>query len=241
MSLSIEKQNKLKAIAEMRDPSLASNRLLMEALQETLSGIPLLKGDQGKQGIQGAPGSTPLKGVDYFTEAELHQIISYIQSRVKNGEQGLPGERGPAGKNGRDGVGTAGKDGRNGTNGTSPSVKEVVAELRKQPVNYEDIKNAPDLTDLPQLIAFLRAGGFRGGGSSSGTVAIVYTETPAGLINGSNKTYTVAHTITNVYSFAINGQFLHPTADYTFSGTTITLVTALDASLSGDPFTITYS
>lgn len=68
-----------------------------------------------------------------------------------------------------------------------------------------------------------------------------YTETPSGLINGSNTTYTVANTITTVFNLAINGQYLHPTVDYTFTGTTITMVTALDASLSGRPFTITYS
>ncbi len=74
---------------------------------------------------------------------------------------------------------------------------------------------------------------------ASGTT--VYAETPSGLIDGANKTYTTAHTITNVYNFAINGQFLHPVTDYSVSGTTITMVTALDASLAGLPFTITYS
>lgn len=119
-------------------------------------------------------------------------------------------------------------------------------------------------TGLEQTIAPIRslAAGFRGGGdvvkagsnitittdadgkkviASTSSSITVYTETPSGLINGSNTTYTTAHTITNVYSFAINGQFLHPTTDYTFSGTTITMATALPASLSGTPFTITYS
>lgn len=70
--------------------------------------------------------------------------------------------------------------------------------------------------------------------------ATVYTETPSGLINGSNVTYTTAHIMTTVYNFAINGQYLHPTSDYSFSGTTITMVAALDSSLSGKPLTITY-
>ena len=74
-----------------------------------------------------------------------------------------------------------------------------------------------------------------GGGSTT-----FYQETPSGLVNGSNKTYTVTNTITTVLNFAINRQYLHPTEDYTFSGTTITMITALPASLSGKPFTITY-
>ncbi len=76
---------------------------------------------------------------------------------------------------------------------------------------------------------------------SSGGSATIYAETPSGLINGSNTTYTTAHTMTTVIAFAINGQFLHPTSDYTFTGTTITFVTALPASLSGLPFTIAYT
>lgn len=71
----------------------------------------------------------------------------------------------------------------------------------------------------------------------SGTV---YTETPSGTINGSNVTFTTLHTINNVFSFALNGQYLHPTTDYTTSGSTITFVAAPDASLSGLPFTIVY-
>lgn len=72
----------------------------------------------------------------------------------------------------------------------------------------------------------------------------VFTETPQGNIDGANTTYTTAHTINNIFSFAINGQFLHPrvggVGDYTFSGTTITFATALPANLSGLPFTIVY-
>ena len=68
-----------------------------------------------------------------------------------------------------------------------------------------------------------------------------YTETPTGAINGSNVTYTTVNTITTILNFAINGQYLHPTVDYTFTGSTITMVTALDSTLSGKPFTIIYA
>lgn len=82
-----------------------------------------------------------------------------------------------------------------------------------------------------------------GGGSGSVTV---YTETPVGLINGSNTTYSTIHAITSIFSFAINGQFLHPqdiaagTGDYTFTGSAITFLSALPSSLSGTAFTVTY-
>ncbi len=74
--------------------------------------------------------------------------------------------------------------------------------------------------------------------SSSATT--VYTETPSGTIDGINQTYTTLHSINSIFSFAINGMFLHPTADYTFAGNTITFGTALPASLSGLPFTVVY-
>lgn len=74
-------------------------------------------------------------------------------------------------------------------------------------------------------------------GTISGTT---YTETPSGLINGSNTTYTTTHTINLILVFSINGQVLYNGVDFTFSGTTITFTTALDASLSGKPFQITY-
>jgi hypothetical protein len=75
--------------------------------------------------------------------------------------------------------------------------------------------------------------------TASGGGSTIYAETPSGLVNGSNKVYTTAHTITTVINFAINGQFIHP-SDYSVSGSTITFITALDASLSGTGFTIVY-
>lgn len=75
---------------------------------------------------------------------------------------------------------------------------------------------------------------------NSGAGTTVYSETPAGAINGINVTYTVAHTITNVYSFSINGMYIHP-AEYSVVTTTITFVSPLPADLSGKGFTIVYS
>lgn len=76
--------------------------------------------------------------------------------------------------------------------------------------------------------------------ATGGSSVTVYTETPSGTINGSNKNFTTAHTINTIYSFGINGQFIHP-VDFSVAGSTITFVTAPDASLSGTPFTIIYS
>lgn len=76
--------------------------------------------------------------------------------------------------------------------------------------------------------------------TATGGGGTTYQETPSGVIDSANVTYTTTNTITTVLNFAIDGQYLHPTSDYTFTGTTITMVAALDAFLSGKPFTITY-
>ena len=82
----------------------------------------------------------------------------------------------------------------------------------------------------------------------SGASITLYTETPSGVIDGVNTTYTTAHTINSICSFAINGQYIHPFlsnpesgANYTYSGSTITFTSPLDSSFSGLPFTIVYT
>ena len=80
------------------------------------------------------------------------------------------------------------------------------------------------------------------------TAATIYTEIPVGAIDGVNATYTVAHSISYIITFGINGELIHPynasfntaSKQYTFSGTTITIATALPADLSDRAFTITY-
>lgn len=75
--------------------------------------------------------------------------------------------------------------------------------------------------------------------TATGGSSAFYVETPTGAINGSNKIYTTANTITTVLSLHINGQFIHP-SEYTASGAGFTMGTALDSSLSGLGFTIIY-
>lgn len=164
------------------------------------------------------------------------------------GPRGEVGPIGPIGKNGIDGIdgvdgksiiGPAGKDGKDADPNVVADI--VVSQLATgTKLKPEHIQGLPKT--LNELITFLRTGGFRGGGSSSGTATPVttYIETPTGLINGVNITYTVTHSITTMFSLAINGQFLHPTADYSFSSGTITFVKPLPIELAGTSFTAVY-
>lgn len=75
--------------------------------------------------------------------------------------------------------------------------------------------------------------------SSSIGASSFNVETPVGVVNGVNVTYTVTNTISKVLGFSINGMAIHP-AEYSTSATTITFVTALPVELSGTGFTIIY-
>jgi len=107
-------------------------------------------------------------------------------------------------------------------------IKEILERLEKK---IEEVDKKP-----------VRTGG--GGGTSAIGVAsamknIVKNETPSGLINGSNTTYTVTKPINAILSFGINGQVIHP-SEYSYSGKTITFTTAIPAGLSGTTFEIVY-
>ncbi len=222
-------------VSELRD--LMENRLV------------LAKGDRGEIGAVGPRGLIGPKG---------------------DSIRGEKGETGTSGKDGRDGYTPRknvdyfdGRDGRDASFDPQPlflkldalqkelkealtrdiTVEQVIEAIRglrgDDRIDAKSIKNIPSSPVYQQKkkldMSDLRWHG--GGLSTSG----IYTETPAGLINSINKTYTVLHPIHTVFSAAINGTYLFLNSDYTFSGSTITFITALDSSLSGLPFAFTYA
>ncbi len=62
---------------------------------------------------------------------------------------------------------------------------------------------------------------------NAGTNSIISNETPSGLVNGSNVTYTLVNSpIVGTLKLYLNGQRQTYTTDYTLSGSTITMVVA---------------
>ncbi len=62
-------------------------------------------------------------------------------------------------------------------------------------------------------------------------------ETPVGAINGSNVTYTLSYIPVNYSGFLyVNGQYYNEGTDWTITSNIITMLTPIDASLSGFPF-----
>src|SRR3990167_392335 len=64
---------------------------------------------------KGEKGESPQKGIDYWTENEINQIIRQITKSIRVPVDGETGERGETGKSGKDGK--DGRDGRNGIDG----------------------------------------------------------------------------------------------------------------------------
>lgn len=76
----------------------------------------------------------------------------------------------------------------------------------------------------------LLVSGTGGGGNT------FFADTVSGTINSSNVTFTVPNSITAALVLFLAGIPYQPTVDFTTSGTTITMTTAPDTSLSGQPF-----
>lgn len=126
---------------------------------------------------------------------------------------------------------------------TSYSTKQIIAIIYSFSINGEAIDSSM-YTFSNQTITFLNPLPVSLSGTPfevvyGSTNPIVYTETPQGLINGSNTSYNVNRIIAVIYSFAINGTEIDSSM-YTFSNQTISFGVALPASLSGTPFEVVY-
>lgn len=220
----------------------------------------LIKALGGLQVMKGEDGYTPKKGVDYFTPAEVQELLQIIDTKIKSFERGLKGDKGEKGERGE--RGESGKDGVDGytpvagldyftkkdreellrqivagipkaKDGISPKIKDIAKET------IALINNNPDqqFVTVKQLTDFLKRGGFRGGaGSGTSTTQTVYSDTVSGTIDGVNTVFTVATNINTAFTLYLANSVYQPGIDFTTSGTTITMVVAPDASLSGQPF-----
>lgn len=72
--------------------------------------------------------------------------------------------------------------------------------------------------------------------TAAGSVTFEDNEIPSGAVDGVNLTYTLAHTpTTGSLHLLKNGVEIYSPDDYSLSGTTITMVTALEAAFESNP------
>mgnify|MGYP001359797182 CR=1 FL=1 len=126
------------------------------------------------------------------------------------------------------------------------TLKEVNERI---PEAFDPSEIVKDIEDLEKKYQELekKIGGVKGtvGGVSNLRIQqafkyILKTEAPSGLINGTNKVYTVAQPIFAVLAFSLNGEVIPQIPNYTISGNKITFSTALPAVYSDKDFEIKY-
>jgi len=165
----------------------------------------------------------PEKGVDYFTDEDINEIADIVRGMVKDGVDGKDGSDGKDGVDGKDGEvgpqGPAGKDGE--TPNVDKIIKEILSKIPKPvdgvspkvediiPLVIKELKlpDNKDLVSKDELVAFLKRGGFRGGGQAPTTI---------NTVNTSSFLITAMSGVANVF------------CDATTQAVTVTLPTALN-------------
>lgn len=259
-----EKSLKLDEVHNLHIESIKNlNSLTEQAQLELERAKEIQKGDAGPQGI---PGETPVKGVHYNdgqTPIIDHEhIINEVSKRVPTPKDGTNGENAIVDHNFI--VNEVAKkikipkiDEKKLGKLVQDKIQEHLTNTPKSEIHIDEVKGfkeaiAPINTNISRYLlsgtgdTVIAGSGIAITTDSDGNKVItstasttVYTETPSGAINSVNTSYTVLHTITTVIGLWINGQYIH-TSEYSASGTTITMVSALPTELSGTGFTISY-
>lgn len=223
----------LKSLASESKKSRVS--ISVSGKSATLKGEKGDAGDKGEKGDDGKPGKDGKDG--------------------RSGLNGLNGKNGKDGKNGRDGLngidglpGEKGKDGRDGKNAILPDEYETrLSSLEKSntlkptgPIDQRwhggglsKVSTDSTLSGLGTPASPLTV--------VSGGAVTIYNDTVSGTINGSNRVFTVPHTIVFPIALFLANSVYQSGVDYTVSGVTITMTTAPDSSLSGQPFFLAHS
>ena len=220
-----------------------SSQEAMSAFFQAMKGE---KGDQGDEGPAGPQGSQGEKGENGKQGIQGTQGLQ--GEKGDQGEQGSQGESGLEGLTGKDG-----NKGKDGSPDTPEQIVEKLNSLKQAWIEVKNIKGldrilgelgnnfleqakgfAPRTLDSLYDVAVRGTIGdgqsliwnkaqqkwIPGSSSGSGTLA---SETPTGVINGSNNIFTVTSTPVFV---TVNGQVMAASGvDYTYSAGTITFIT----------------
>lgn len=187
------------------------------------------QGPQGPVGTNGEKGGDGAKGADGSPDTpesiieKIHLAKGLIASHKISGLSDLLRSIEDIGKN---------QSGYQNVGGANPLI------MRSNGVKISDF--ITEINFSTNLTAVYSGNGrvtltATGGGGGSTT----YSETPGGLVDGVNTTYTTLNAITTVVNLVINGQFIHP-SEYVVSGSGFTMGTALPVELAGKGFTIIY-
>lgn len=203
-----------------------------DQMMEFLSGFfTQMKGEKGETGPEGKQGKQGEKG-----EKGNQGITGFKGSQGEKGDQGEKGEPGEDGKDGKDAKVnipdiikmvleriSKPKDGKDAEFNINDVVKNVIVKIKE--LKDDDRISYNNLKETPQMYRSGREG-FVGGDSnpSGGGATFVDDETPDGLINGTNKEFTLSKVpVAGSLKVYVNGQRMDNAEDYILSNKTITL------------------
>lgn len=210
----------------------------------TYAGVPGAKGDDGDKGDTGDTGATGAKitsaafdGNNLVFTLDDSSTVTLTDAKLT-----LKGDTGAAGTDGTDGdnayVYIAYASDASGTDFTTTFNAALYYIAIKATTTAIPSPQASDFTGL--WMNYKGAQGEPGGDSNNWAIQ----ETPSGSQNGSNKSFTLAHTPTGVVevmfgsgggaAYMING------IDYTYTGTDLTLITFAPNVAEGDTFRVRY-
>jgi len=177
---------------------------------------------------------------DIPTDEHLTELITPLIPEPIVGPKGDKGDAivgpiGPIGISGKDGesiIGPAGKDGKDGSPDTADQIADKINTL-EEAIELETIKGLKaKLSDLEKK--WTSRPMFGGGGFSKMAMLQYFVDDETPTNSGDDLNFTISHAPSPTSSLKVyrNGQRLKIGAlnDYTFSGYTITLLTALGAS-----------
>lgn len=177
----------------------------------------------------------PQKGVDYFTDEEINQIVSRFKPILgKDYYNGLDGRNGRDGINGMEGKqGKSGRDGKNGADGKDAVIDEekIVTLLMEKIGEKLDTMDFSKYIKIPpgtnkQALAKWGAQHLRHGGGD-----ILYTYDLSSQLNGVLKVFTIPvnRKVSLVISSSVPFVF-RPIVDYTVTKNSITFTSGVDAA-----------
>lgn len=205
------------------------------------------------------------KKEDYTYEIKVDPSIKK-QIQGKQGVRGLRGLRGVQGRKGKDGKdaivdvagikkavtpikgkdyfdGKQGEKGADGTEITATDIRNKLEGLKgKSRLSVKAIKGIDEIVKTEVNKAYNGGGHGGGSGTEGGTIPTIqnfaFNEIPTGLQNGSNVTFTLMHTpLTGTVQLYYNGLRQTPSADYSITVSTLTLV---DAPRAQDKILVDY-
>lgn len=180
-----------------------------DKVEELLSGIPSIRSELAKE-LKGEKGDTVV-GPAGAPGVPGRTPVLGIDFTIP---EAIPGPRGLQGEPGLPGVGIPGLPGKDGSSDTPEQIAEKLNTLKE--VLAIDV-----VRGLRSEIESVARSKF-GGGSPSWI-----DETPSGLINSSNVTFTLStNSIENSEIVRVGGAVQERTEDYTFTGRTITFIVA---------------